>query len=249
MTADGVARAVRGQLGLGRLLPLGGEREGLWLAERAAAGVLRAAERAAPGARLARVGVALARPEAHDWGAVRAVNPAAPPTGLPVGPLRITAEVVAPDDAPIPLTARLLRAALAGLAADRLGLDVAAVDLAVVDVAGGRTGDRTGDGQAAGPPAPAAPASTGQRSDAHAVDGHAAGEHAAGGQAVDGTGPACDAARRVAGVRSAISRPAPADSGRLHITIDADRRALDVARAVRDTAGVAAVVVVGIATG
>ncbi|MGC3004257.1 nucleopolyhedrovirus P10 family protein, partial [Streptomyces sp. G35A] len=36
-TADRWTRAVREQVGLGRLLPLGGPRDGAWIAERAAA--------------------------------------------------------------------------------------------------------------------------------------------------------------------------------------------------------------------
>ncbi|WP_234380547.1 hypothetical protein [Streptomyces sp. CMB-StM0423] len=52
MTAGSWERAVREQVGLGRLLPLGGAADGTWIAERAAAGVLR---RAAAEVREARV--------------------------------------------------------------------------------------------------------------------------------------------------------------------------------------------------
>ncbi|MEO3845135.1 hypothetical protein [Streptomyces sp. B22F1] len=52
MTAGSWEQAVREQVGLGRLLPLGGAADGTWIAERAAAGVLR---RAAAGVREARV--------------------------------------------------------------------------------------------------------------------------------------------------------------------------------------------------
>ncbi|RST09978.1 hypothetical protein EF908_40860, partial [Streptomyces sp. WAC04770] len=40
--ADGWTAAVRQRLGLGRLLPLGGATDGVWIAETAAASVLRA---------------------------------------------------------------------------------------------------------------------------------------------------------------------------------------------------------------
>lgn len=132
MTADGLIHAVRGQLGLGRLLPLGGPADGVWLAEHAAAGVLREARHAVPRAQLTAVRVTLAEPDGHDWAAVRAANPAAPPSALPAGPLRVAAEVLAPADRPLPRTAEALRAALNAAARDRLGLDVAAVDLRVV---------------------------------------------------------------------------------------------------------------------
>ncbi|MFF3256543.1 hypothetical protein ACFYWP_37450 [Actinacidiphila glaucinigra] len=60
MTADRLARAVRRQLGLGRVLPLGGPGDTVWVTERAAAGVLRAAAGAVPGIRLGalRIGTA-----------------------------------------------------------------------------------------------------------------------------------------------------------------------------------------------
>ncbi|MGW4007061.1 hypothetical protein ACWEGM_35730, partial [Streptomyces nigra] len=42
-TADRLQRAVRRQTGLGRLLPLGGARDGAWIFEKAAEAVLRRA--------------------------------------------------------------------------------------------------------------------------------------------------------------------------------------------------------------
>ncbi|NEB71337.1 hypothetical protein G3I39_30360, partial [Streptomyces fulvissimus] len=58
--ADGWTAAVRQRLGLGRLLPLGGAVEGAWIAETAAASVLRGAS--VPGAVLGtlRIGPATA---------------------------------------------------------------------------------------------------------------------------------------------------------------------------------------------
>ncbi|MFE1458682.1 nucleopolyhedrovirus P10 family protein, partial [Streptomyces sp. NPDC058735] len=52
MTADRWTQAVRHQLGIGRLLPLGDARDGAWIAERAAEAVLRRAALDAPGVRL-----------------------------------------------------------------------------------------------------------------------------------------------------------------------------------------------------
>ncbi|MGW1291277.1 hypothetical protein [Streptomyces sp. NPDC002533] len=48
--ADGWTAGVRERLGLGRLLPLGGPADGVWIAETAAASVLRGAAAARPGA-------------------------------------------------------------------------------------------------------------------------------------------------------------------------------------------------------
>ncbi|MEU2593564.1 nucleopolyhedrovirus P10 family protein, partial [Streptomyces albidoflavus] len=52
MSTDGWTEAVRHQLGLGRLLPMGGARDGAWLTEAAARPVLRQAADTVPGARL-----------------------------------------------------------------------------------------------------------------------------------------------------------------------------------------------------
>ncbi|MER7972318.1 nucleopolyhedrovirus P10 family protein, partial [Streptomyces sp. NPDC096080] len=62
MTADWT-RAVREQLGLGRLLPLGGARDGAWISEAAAEAVLRRAAGEVPGVRLGRLRLALADPQ------------------------------------------------------------------------------------------------------------------------------------------------------------------------------------------
>ncbi|MGA6226178.1 nucleopolyhedrovirus P10 family protein, partial [Streptomyces umbrinus] len=48
MTADRWTQAVRNQLGLGRLLPLGGPHDGAWITEAAATAVLRRAARSVP---------------------------------------------------------------------------------------------------------------------------------------------------------------------------------------------------------
>ncbi|MEV7739433.1 nucleopolyhedrovirus P10 family protein [Streptomyces sp. NPDC088921] len=125
MTAEQWARTVRHQLGLGRLLPLGGPRDGVWISEEVAQGVLRAAVQDLPDVRLGGVRIGLADPEdTHE----PAVPP--PPSALPPGPLRVTAEFEATPARPLPVTAERLRTALAG-AALLLGLELGEVDLRV----------------------------------------------------------------------------------------------------------------------
>ncbi|MEU5115391.1 nucleopolyhedrovirus P10 family protein [Streptomyces longwoodensis] len=138
-TADDWTRAVRAQVGLGRLLPLGGPRDGAWITEDAAAAVLRAAGREVPGVRLGRIRVGPADAaeygagdgrEAPGQGGYEPVVPV-PPSGLPPGPLRVSAECAAGPAEPLPTAAARLRAALATAAAERLGLTVTEVDLRV----------------------------------------------------------------------------------------------------------------------
>lgn len=132
MTADGWAQVVRHQLGLGRLLPLGGPADGAWIAEGAADFLLRRAVASMPGVRLGTLRIALADPD-------RSYDPAVPPppSALPPGPLRISAEFTASADPtvpgiePLPATAARLRQALATAATERLGLTVTEVDLRV----------------------------------------------------------------------------------------------------------------------
>ncbi|MFF5956463.1 nucleopolyhedrovirus P10 family protein [Streptomyces luteogriseus] len=126
MTADRWTQAVRHQLGIGRLLPLGDARDGAWIAERAAEAVLRSAAWDVPGVRLDALRVA----GADTADTAEPVVPA-PPSALPPGPLRVTAEFAATAAQPLPTTASLLRATLATAATQRLGLTVAEVDLRV----------------------------------------------------------------------------------------------------------------------
>ncbi|MFC8199481.1 nucleopolyhedrovirus P10 family protein [Streptomyces sp. NPDC057298] len=144
MTADRWTQAVRHQIGLGRLLPLGGARDGAWITEAAATSVLRRAVRHVPGVRLDALRLSLTDPDDASEPAVPA-----PPSALPPGPLRITAEFAAPltPDEPLPATASRLRAALASTATDRLGLSVTEVDLRVTGLLE----------EGAGPPLPAEP--------------------------------------------------------------------------------------------
>ncbi|MFF1400541.1 nucleopolyhedrovirus P10 family protein [Streptomyces sp. NPDC058287] len=126
MSADRWTQAVRHQLGLGRLVPLGGPRDGCWLAESAARSALRQAVQSVPGVRLGSLRIELADPDGFYESAVPA-----PPSALPPGPLRIVAECAAAPDEPLPTAASRLRAALHGAASDGLGLTVAEVDLRV----------------------------------------------------------------------------------------------------------------------
>ncbi len=138
MTADRWTQAVRHQLGIGRLLPLGDARDGAWIAERAAEAVLRSAAWDAPGVRLDALRVAIADVEDTEEPVVPA-----PPSALPPGPLRVTAEFAATASQPLPTTANLLRATLATAATQRLGLTVAEVDLRVTGLL-----DEEGPGEA-----------------------------------------------------------------------------------------------------
>lgn len=126
MTGDGWTEAVRRQLGLGRVLPLGGPGDGSWLTEACADGVLRHAAEGVSGVRLRTLRLALADPSQ----AATPVVPA-PPSALPPGPLRITAEFAAGTGEPLPAAADRLRTALFTAAGERLGLVVAEVDLSV----------------------------------------------------------------------------------------------------------------------
>ncbi|MEU0225926.1 nucleopolyhedrovirus P10 family protein [Streptomyces sp. NPDC006284] len=127
-TADRWTHTVREQLGLGRLLPLGGQEDGAWIAERAAREVLLTAARRVAGVRPGTLRIAAA-----DLGESAEAAVPAPPSALPPGPLRVTADFAATVDSaksaePLPATAARLRAALAD-AARELGLAVTDVDL------------------------------------------------------------------------------------------------------------------------
>ncbi|MEW2634426.1 hypothetical protein AB0903_23000 [Streptomyces sp. NPDC048389] len=126
-TPDAVRRRLRRMTELGRLLPLGGPADGAWLAESAAAAVLRGAAASVPGAALDEVRLALADPAAAE-------DPTTPvpPTALPPGPLRVEADVAVWDlDEPLPVLTAALRTVLFDAAVEKLGLRVAVVDLRV----------------------------------------------------------------------------------------------------------------------
>ncbi|MEW2251890.1 nucleopolyhedrovirus P10 family protein [Streptomyces sp. NPDC006975] len=129
MTSERWTRDVRQRLGLGRLLPLGGPRDGAWLAEAAALAFLGRVAAGVPGVALGAARIGLADPA----DVAEPVVPA-PPSGLPPGPLRVTAEFSATAAEPLPATADRLRAALVTAATEGLGLTVAEVDLRVTDL-------------------------------------------------------------------------------------------------------------------
>ncbi|MET9775827.1 nucleopolyhedrovirus P10 family protein [Streptomyces sp. NPDC006367] len=128
-TPDRWTRTVREQLGLGRLLPLGGPRDGAWVAERAAREVLLAAARGVPGVRMERLRIG---PAAVEQSREPVVPP--PPSGLPPGPLRVTADFAASVAEPLPAAAGRLRAVLASAAAHRIGLAVTDIDLRATEL-------------------------------------------------------------------------------------------------------------------
>ncbi|AGS68732.1 hypothetical protein [Streptomyces collinus] len=129
MTADGWTQGVRHQLALGRLLPLGGPRDGAWIAEGAAAAVLAGAAAGLPGVRLGALRIASADPDDVHEPVV-----APPPGALAPGSLRVTADFAADAAEPLPEAAARLRLVLAAAAAERLGLAVTEVDLRVTDL-------------------------------------------------------------------------------------------------------------------
>ncbi|MFI1565776.1 nucleopolyhedrovirus P10 family protein [Streptomyces sp. NPDC020490] len=126
MTAEQWTHAVRQRLALGRLLPLGGPRDGAWISEQAAGAVLRRAAREVSGVRVDALRIGLADPEDVSEPVVPP-----PPGALPPGPLRVTAEFAASAAEPLPATAARLRAALAAAAVRLLGPAVTEVDLRV----------------------------------------------------------------------------------------------------------------------
>lgn len=220
MTTDRWAHAVRQQVGLGRFLPLGGPRDGAWIAERAAETVLRhAAAHGVPGVRLGGLRIALADPDrTHE----PVVPP--PPSALPPGALRLTAEFAATAAQPLPTTASRLRTVLADAAAERIGLSVTEVDLRVTELLDGEPSpDRTAE-----PPREPEPRA------AVEPGGSEAERVAAAVLAVPGVTRLADAP---GGPVQLTERPGGAALPRRHARVDlavrTDHRALDVARAVR----------------
>lgn len=122
-------QAVRHQLDLGRLLPLGGPDDGTWITEQAAVRALGRAAAEIPDVRLEslRIGPAPLAPASEP--AVRR-----PAGALPPGPLRIEAALTASLGQPLPETVDRLRSALLNTAAERLGLATATADVRVTDL-------------------------------------------------------------------------------------------------------------------
>ncbi|MFI8951270.1 nucleopolyhedrovirus P10 family protein [Streptomyces sp. NPDC053750] len=217
-TADRWTRTVREQLRLGRLLPLGGPGDGAWIAERAAREVLLAAARGVAGARPEGLRIGLADPG-------RAAEPAVPPppSALPPGPLRVTADFAATPARPLPETAAGLRAALVA-AARELGLAVTDVDLRATDLLEAAA-TAPHEGPPGREPRPAPAVDRGQGDEGRAAD-------------------AALAVAGVAGLTSVLGRPvditrSPQESAlprrhvRVELAVAADHRAVEVARRVR----------------
>ncbi|MEG8280108.1 nucleopolyhedrovirus P10 family protein [Streptomyces sp. AHA2] len=224
MTADRWTQAVRHQLGIGRLLPLGDARDGAWIAQRAAEGVLAGAVREVADVRLGTLRIALADP-----GDTEEPSVPAPPSALPFGPLRVTAEFAATAGRPLPATAALLRRTLATAAAQRLGLTVSDVDLRVTGLL---------EEDAAEQPAGEEP---GLPPEAQAEDGDA-GVAAAAARAVPGVARLTGTLGRPVHVEEVAGEAGAALTHRhvrLEVAVSADHRGRDVARAVREAVGAA----------
>ncbi|MEU6671123.1 nucleopolyhedrovirus P10 family protein [Streptomyces sp. NPDC046727] len=220
MTADRWTRMVRHQVGLGRLLPLGEPRDGAWIVEGAAGAVLgRAAADGAPGVRLGALRISLADPED-----VREPVVPAPPSALPPGVLRVTADFAATGGEPLPAVASRLRSALAAAATQRLGLAVTEIDLRVTDLL------ETDEPAPAAAPAPQPPpAREPTDPDESAVAAAALGVPGV----VRLTGSLGGPGRAVHIEEHADEAALPRRHVRVELTTDATHRAVDVARLVR----------------
>ncbi|MFD8546972.1 hypothetical protein [Streptomyces sp. NPDC059649] len=220
MAGEQLAQTVRQQLGIGRVLPLGGPANGSWITEQAAAGALRAALGTPSGVRLGALRLSVADPvHAHD-----PVVPA-PPTALPPGPLRISAEFAAVADRPLPAVADQVRAALLETSVQGLGLVVAAVDLRVTGLL---TEDEAGAGRAE-------PALTTVRPEKPPVTAEPAGAAAEGPEALAAAALAVSGVARLAPVLGGRTRAVRRTEGHalIQLAVAAGYRALDVAVAVR----------------
>ncbi|WP_327342886.1 hypothetical protein [Streptomyces europaeiscabiei] len=139
MKTEAWTQAVRHQLDLGRLLPLGGPDDGTWITEQAAVRALGRAAAGIPGVRLGTLRIGSAPPEPVPESAVpppAIPQPTVPPpvSALPPGPLRIEAAFTAPLGQPLPETADRLRSTLLHAATERLGLATVTADLRVTDL-------------------------------------------------------------------------------------------------------------------
>lgn len=211
----GDGRAVRHQLGLGRLLPLGDPRDGAWISEDAAGAVLRRAVDDLRDVRLGPVRIGLADPEDADEPAVPP-----PPSALPPGPLRLTAEFEAAPTEPLPTTAARVRAVLSTAATEHLGLALAEVDLRVTALL-----DEGAEPAPVRQPEAPRPAEAGDGDEGSAATA-----------ALEVPGVAC--------LTGLLGRPVhigeresdgtlPRRHVRIELAVGADHRALDVAREVR----------------
>ncbi|WP_055566479.1 hypothetical protein [Streptomyces atriruber] len=231
MTGEGWTQAVRRQLGLGRVLPLGGAADGAWVTESAVDGALRRMAERVPGVRLGPVRIAPAAPGEASVAAVPS-----PPSALPPGPLRIVAEFSAVAGDPLPAAADRLRAALSE-AADGLGLVTDGVDLKVTALLD--TAEEGGEDGRSRPHTPPAEQPAEQSTEQAASDSdEARAERAA--LAVPGVAWLTGVLGRAVHIEQ---RPAtgslPRRHARVELATDHGHRALDVALAVRAAVGTA----------
>lgn len=228
MTADEWTHAVRRQIGLGRIVPLGGARDGAWITERAAAVLLRrAVAQSAPGVRLDGLRLGLVRPE--EAGEPQEPVVPAPPSALPPGPLRLAAEFAATAARPLPVTVSLLRAVLAGAATERIGLTVTEVDLRVTELLDADVPVASGaPSRESGPSGPADPG------------GPETGRIAAAVLAVPGVARLTGTSGRAVRLSEHPGGAAlPRRHARVDLAVRADHLPLEVARAVREAASAA----------
>ncbi|WP_327730350.1 nucleopolyhedrovirus P10 family protein [Streptomyces sp. NBC_00487] len=231
MTADGWTMAVRQRLGLGRVLPLGGPHDGAWITESAARAALRRTAASLRGVALGPLRISLADPEASPGSTETAVPP--PPSALPPGPLRVTADFAAfsgPAAEPIPVTAARLRTALSTTATERLGLTVTEIDLRVTHLLEDAVEEEEQPASPAPEPVPAAaPRPTGDDEESRVA---AAALSVRGvshlTSALGGPGRAVDIAPGPALPRRHV---------RVELAVTRERRVLDVARDVRRAVG------------
>ncbi|KUL25651.1 hypothetical protein [Streptomyces regalis] len=222
MTADRWTQAVKRQLGLGRLLPLGSPHDGAWIAEAAAEAVLRRATEDMRGVRLDALRIALIDPDGADEAAVPP-----PPSALPPGRLLVTADFAATATDPLPTTAERLRELLTAAATERLGLTVTEVDLRVTALL-----DEDAEPAPVRQPEPAQAAEP-QNPDEERI--------AAAALAVPGvtrlTGALGGLGRAVHIEERQDETALPRLHARVEIAVSADHRAVEVAREVRKRAG------------
>lgn len=133
-----LADVVRGYTRLGRILPLGGAGDGSWIAESAAAAVLRRAAESVGAVRIRSLRISLSGEPEESYAPAGPQEPAsAPPrvpppaSALPAEPLRVELSFDVTADEPLPVAADRVRAAVTLASDERIGLRVTAVDVKI----------------------------------------------------------------------------------------------------------------------
>ncbi|KES06265.1 hypothetical protein BU52_16190 [Streptomyces toyocaensis] len=237
MGSEAWTQAVRRQLDLGRLLPLGGPADGTWITEQAATQALARAADEIPGVRLESLRIGPAPLESVSEPTVRP-----PASAMPPGPLRIEAAFSASLGRPLPETADQLRSTLLDAAVRRLGLVTVTADLRVTDLHEvPQTGATSRTAAGSMTPAPEATAAAAAAAAAARSSPPAAGT----GPARGAVGDLADAATGVPGVAGLTtvlgSRPVrvedhadpPGRRVELQLSVAPGHHPLEVARAVR----------------